>query len=564
MKTSELLSRLRDLNVKLWLDGQELKVSAPKGALTAELKGELGARKKELIELLGTGARVEDPAAAAEAVAPIRPVPRSSTNGGLPLSFTQQRLWFLDQMEPGLVTYNMWVACTMRGPLDVVALQRSLREIVRRHEILRTTFRDEGGIPTQVVAEEIDAPLDVVDRGAERIDREEVRQLLWRRLEEPFDLAAGPLLRPILVRIDETEHVLMVMVHHIVFDGLSMGVFLRELSALYEAYTTGTEPQLPRLRIQYADFAAWQRDYFEGPEFRRQADYWKETLGGELPILELPTDRPRPAIQTYSGDVKRKTCSAALFDSLDDLAAREGSTLFLVLLAAFKAFLVRYTGQEDILVGTAMANRGRAELEELIGFFVNTLVLRTDASGEPTFRELLGRVRDTFFGALEHQEMPFERLVDELSPERNLSYSPLFQTLLFLDRGRRRARAPRWARSRWSPTRSTTHVDAHGPRCSTLLPRPTTVCGLALGRVQHRSLRRGDGPKRHARRGTRRLLEADRRRILTRRSRSCRSCRRASVGSCSGTGTRPRRRSPRRRSTPSSRRRWTRRRTLRP
>ncbi len=424
--TSELIRRLRELKVKLSVENGELKVSAPKGALTPELRAELVERKQEIRALL----------APVEVAARATTIPRARRDQPIPLSFTQQRLWFLDQMEPGLLTYNMWSTAVLHGRLDVALFRRCLTEIVRRHEVLRTTFRDQDGVPVQVIAPEPGFPFELVDDqrdGRHEHTDDEIRRELWGRLEQPFDLAAGPLLRVTLLRLAAEKHVLFVVVHHIVSDGLSTGLFFQELFALYEAFERGEPSPLPALPIQYADFAIWQRAFFEGPEFERQMAYWRRTLSGELPLLELPLDHPRPPIQTYHGQVKFEWFPAEILRGLDALANRESSTLFVVLLAAYKAFLQRLTGQTDVLVGIAAGNRNRPEIENLIGFFVNTLVLRTDVGGEPSFRQLVGRVRDVFLGAIEYQDMPFERLVDELQPERNLAYSPLFQTFFVLD-----------------------------------------------------------------------------------------------------------------------------------
>ena len=436
MKTSEFLSHLRSLDIRVTLEAGALKVKAPKGALTAELREQLGARKDEILAALD-GAAVEvrtgDTGQSAGSEESILPGDRS---GPIPLSATQQRLWFLEQMEPGMVTYNMWATIEMRGALDLDALDRGLTEIVRRHEVLRSTFTDVAGIPAQVVGPAVPVLMDRVgnfDGRDDDISDEQIRDMLWKRQAVPFDLERGPMVRPAIVRVTPERHVFFMTVHHIVCDGLSMGIFFRELSALYAAYTAGEESPLEELPVQYADYSIWQKKYFEGPAFQRQREYWLKTLGGELPLLEMPLDKPRPAIQTYNGGVERRWFSKRLSDALQELVNREGATLFMVLLAAYKAFLSRYTGQRDILVGTAMGNRNRAEVEDMVGFFVNTLVFRSDLTGDPTYREMIDKVRDSFLGALEHQDMPFERLVDELHLERNLAYSPIFQTLFVLD-----------------------------------------------------------------------------------------------------------------------------------
>ena len=360
-------------------------------------------------------------------------LPRTS-NENLPLSFAQQRLWFLDQLIPDAPIYNIPLAYRVTGELNVGALEQSLSEIVRRHEALRTTFTAVDGQPIQVIAPEINLTLPVVDLReiAEAERKEEVQRLAIQEAQQPFDLTQGPLLRVKLLRLDEAEHFLLLTMHHIVSDGWSLGVLMRELGVLYEGFSTGKPASLPELPIQYADFALWQRECLSGEVLESNLAYWKQQLGGELPVLELPTDRPRPPVQTYRGARQSFELSKDLTDELNALSRREGVTLFMTLLAAFKVLLYRYTGQEDVIVGSPIANRNWAEIEGLIGFFGNTLVLRSDLSGTPSFRELLGRVREMALGAYAHQYLPFERLVEELQPERDLSFNPLFQVMFAL------------------------------------------------------------------------------------------------------------------------------------
>jgi amino acid adenylation domain-containing protein len=362
------------------------------------------------------------------------PILPRTQNENLPLSFAQQRLWFLDQLVPDAPIYNIPLAYRVMGRLNVGALDQSLGEIVRRHEALRTTFTAVDGQPIQVIAPEINLRLPVVDLQeiAETERDNEVQRLATQEAQQPFDLTIGPLLRVKLLRLDEAEHVLLLTMHHIVSDAWSLGVLMRELGVLYEAFSTGNPASVPELPIQYADFAIWQREWLSGEVLESQLAYWKQQLGGELPALELPTDRPRPPVQTYRGARQSFELSKDLTDALKALSRREGVTLFMTLLAAFKTLLYRYTGQEDVVVGSPIANRNRAEIEGLIGFFVNTLVLRSDLGGTPSFRELLGRVREVALGAYAHQDMPFERLVEQLQPERDMSYNPLFQMMFVL------------------------------------------------------------------------------------------------------------------------------------
>jgi amino acid adenylation domain-containing protein len=360
--------------------------------------------------------------AGAPALPPVTPAGRT---GALPLSFAQERLWLVDRMEPGSTVYNIPMAWRLGGALDGAALERALGEIVRRHESLRTVFAEVDGLPVQVIAPFGGFALPVEDLSD--LGEAALGQRVREEAARPFDLAAGPLFRAALLRLGAEDHVLLLSMHHIVSDGWSMGVFFRELSALYAAYHEGGESPLAELEVQYADYAVWQREQLAGEALDRQLAYWRERLAGAPELLELPTDRPRPAVQTYRGATVPMEFSRELLERLQALERTEGATLYMVLLSAFQVLLSRYGGSEDVVVGSPIAGRTRGEVEGLIGFFVNTLVLRTDLSGDPSFRELLGRVREATLGAYEHQEMPFERLVAELSPERSLSHSPLFQ-----------------------------------------------------------------------------------------------------------------------------------------
>ncbi|HEX6747845.1 MAG TPA: non-ribosomal peptide synthase/polyketide synthase [Longimicrobium sp.] len=362
------------------------------------------------------------------------PVVPAERTGALPLSFAQERLWFIDRLEPGSAVYNMFVARRLEGALDEAALEWSLGEIVRRHEALRTVFAEADGAPVQVIAPFDGFALPVEDlSGLGEADREAaVRRRVGEEASRPFDLAAGPLFRAALLRLGEEDHVLLLSMHHIVSDGWSMGVLFRELAALYAAYREGGESPLPELAVQYADYAVWQREQLEGEALDRQLSYWRERLAGAPELLELPTDHPRSPVQTHRGASVPVELSPELLERLQALGRSEGATLYMTLLGAFQVLLGRYAGSEDVVVGSPIAGRTRGEVEELIGFFVNTLVLRTDLSGDPSFREVLERVREATLGAYEHQEVPFEKLVAELQPERSLSHSPLFQVMFTL------------------------------------------------------------------------------------------------------------------------------------
>ncbi|HEY3581866.1 MAG TPA: amino acid adenylation domain-containing protein, partial [Pyrinomonadaceae bacterium] len=361
---------------------------------------------------------------------------RTAVPGGvLPLSFAQQRLWFLDQLEPGSRSYNLSGRLRLEGRLDASALEASLNEIVRRHEALRTIFSTHNGEPVQIVLSELRLPLPFIDLSDLPLTEREsaFRQLCDEEAQQPFDLSTGPLMRARLLRFTKAEHALLVSMHHIVSDLWSMGVLIREVATLYEAYASGAESPLEELTLQYGDYAVWQREWLQGEVLEQQLAYWRKQLGGELPVLQLPLDKPRSTASGVHSVTFSYNLSKKLNEELKALSRAEGVTLFMSLLAAFQLLLSRYSGQQDILVGSPVAHRTRAEIEELIGFFVNTLVLRTDVSGNPTFRELVQRVRETALGAYAHQDVPFEKLVEELAPERNLSFTPVFQVMFALE-----------------------------------------------------------------------------------------------------------------------------------
>jgi amino acid adenylation domain-containing protein/non-ribosomal peptide synthase protein (TIGR01720 family) len=357
-----------------------------------------------------------------------RIVPRRNGTHRAALSFAQQRLWFLDQIEPGNAFYNIPSFIRLAYAIDVNALHRSLDEIVRRHEVLRTTFAVVDGEPVQVVGSPRTIPMPIVDLSvfAASGREAEAKRLATEEARRPFDLARDLPIRATLVRLETDDHLLLLTLHHIVSDGWSTGVFFSELAALYRMFCEGKPSPLPELEIQYADFAAWQRQWMSGERLEAQLDYWKKRLAG-LTRLRLPTDYPRPAVTTYRGAFHSFTISRNVSEALLQLARRESVTPFMLLAAGFKALLHRYAGQDDIVVGAPIANRNHAQTEPLIGFFVNTLVLRTDLSGDPTFLKLMGRVKETAMGAYANQDLPFERLVEELDPERSLSSNPLFQ-----------------------------------------------------------------------------------------------------------------------------------------
>ncbi|HYG11056.1 MAG TPA: amino acid adenylation domain-containing protein [Pyrinomonadaceae bacterium] len=362
----------------------------------------------------------------------LRPAPR--TDATAPVSFAQQRLWFLDQLRPGGSEYNLASALRLKGSLDVEALERCVDELVRRHESLRTTFKSVEGEAVQIIAPHASVWLSPADLS--HLPEDEREAVAMRRAREEavrhFDLEKEPLARALLIQLAETEHILLFTMHHIISDGWSMGVLVRECSALYEAYSAGKPSPLAELPVQYADYAIWQREWLTGDALETQLSYWRDQLAGAPPSLELPTDFTRLDIQTTEGATQAIVLSGELVAALKTLSRREGATLFMTLLAAFNVLLYRYTGQDDILVGTPVGGRRDVRLESLIGFFVNTLTLRTDISGEPTFSELLARVREVCLNAYAHQDVPFEKLVEELQPARSLNRTPLFQVMFAL------------------------------------------------------------------------------------------------------------------------------------
>jgi hypothetical protein len=360
---------------------------------------------------------------------------RAMAVDAFPLSYAQERLWFLDQLQPGTATYNIQAALRFPGPLNIEALTGSFNEIVRRHEILRTTFGTRDGEPVQIVAPELTLALPVTDlqhcRSAEEREAQ-ARRLTMEEARWGFDLGCGPLLRVRVLRLGTYDHVLLLTMHHIIGDGWSFGILFQELTTLYEAACRGNRSPLPPLKVQYGDFAVWQRKWLTDARLATELEYWRQRLAGAPMELALPTDHPRPAVQSHAGMTLAFRCPRELTDRLVRIGRQAGGSLFMVVLAAFKVLLYRYTGQADLVIGTPMANRNRAELEALIGFFVNMLVLRTDLSGEPSFREVLRRVKDVTLGAYDHADTPFERLVEELQPDRSLGRNPIFQVAFAL------------------------------------------------------------------------------------------------------------------------------------
>lgn len=428
MKTiDEFLSYLYRLNVKLWMKDEQLCCHAPEDVLTPELSQQLRERKTEIIDFLK-----QTQLACIPSSQPIQPISRSEH---LPLSFAQTRLWFLEQLQSGSSIYNIPTAYRVQGSLNQALLKQCFDEIVRRHETLRTNFTLIDGQPIQLIAEAFPLELPMIDlQKLSSIEQEEeIQRLAAQEAQKPFNLKKDPLLRVTLLQLNQTEYAVLLTMHHIISDGWSMEILIKELAILYEAFSKKQSSPLPELPIQYADFAVWQRQWLQGERLEFQLDYWKKKLGGMLNVLQLPTDYPRARVQSFRGENQPFSLSEDLTKKLKILSQQENITLFTTLLAAFKVLLYRYTGQEDIIVGSPIANRNRPEAEGLIGFFVNTLILRNHLWGNLTFRNLLHQVRETTLEAYEHQDVPFEKLVEELQPERDLSYSPLFQVKFRLE-----------------------------------------------------------------------------------------------------------------------------------
>ncbi|HEY6801976.1 MAG TPA: amino acid adenylation domain-containing protein [Pyrinomonadaceae bacterium] len=417
------------------LGGHSLLVTRLVSRAQSYLDAELPLKLFFEIPVLGPQAAQVEAALRADKNLPVPPLVPVSREENLPLSYSQQRLWFLYQLEPSTSAYNIPTAVRLRGYLDQTALARTLNEVIRRHEILRTYYGTANDKPVQFVGPPSELALELSDF-SELPEGERESRMLKLAAEEasrPFDLTRGPLLRASLVRLGPEEHVLVLTVHHIVSDGWSQGVLVREVGALYKAFSEGDESPLDDLPVQYADFARLQRNWLAGDVLDKHLDYWRRQLAGPLPVIELPVDRPRPQVQSFRGSTLTVQLPANLSERLNAICRKEGVTLFMLLLAAFKVLLHRYTGQDDVIVGAPIANRNRVEIEGLIGFFVNTLVLRTDLSGDPDFRELLARLRKVTLEAYAHQDMPFELLVEELQPERDLSRNPLFQVMFQLE-----------------------------------------------------------------------------------------------------------------------------------
>ena len=426
MNLNQFLAELAERGVKLWLEGDTLRFRAPKGVMTSEERDLLVLHKPKVISLLSqTNTSAND---TNQTIVPV------SKKRDIPLSFPQEQLWFLTELEPNNTSYNELFALRFSGLLNIVALEQSLNKIVARHEALRTNFTTVNGQPVQVIAESLTLTVPVIDLTNLPVSAREIeaQRLATIQAQQPFDLVSGPLIQTTIFKLAETEHILLLKIHHIIWDGWSLGILLRELETFYSAFCNNLSLKLPSLPLQYPDFAVWQRQYLSGEVLNSQRAYWQQQLLDAPALLELPTDRVRGVTQTFRGAHQRFALSKDLTEALISLSRRQKVTLFMTLLAAFQTLLYRYTGQSDLCVGTPIANRDRSEFKDLIGYFVNTLVLRACLSGNPSFEDLLSRVRKVTLGAYANRNLPFEKLVEILQPERSLSYTPLFQVMLVL------------------------------------------------------------------------------------------------------------------------------------
>ena len=425
-KTVEFLSYLRSLGVRLDVNEGQLRCNASPGILTSALRQEIAERKIEIIAFLQQTSQVTDSSHSL-----IKSVSRT---GYLSLSYGQEMMWFWFQLIPENPLYNWQVSLQLEGLLNVQVLEKSFNEIIRRHENLRTTFTARDGKPIQVIHPVAKLNLSIIEIHSlpQEAKLAQLKQLAIQEVENPFDLAKDDLLRVTLVRLNSEIHILLLTMHHIIYDGWSLGKLASELFTLYEAYSQGKPSPLSELPIQYADYAHWQRERLTAEVLEKHLSYWRQKLAGINPVSPLPTDRPRPAVQSFRGSVEKFKLNQNLAQKLRRLSQQSGATLFMTLLSAFFVLLYRYSSESDLVIGSAIANRNRVEIEPLIGFFANILVLRSQCSDEATFAELLTHVKQTIQEAYTHQDLPFEKLVEELLPERNLSYNPLVQVMFAL------------------------------------------------------------------------------------------------------------------------------------
>ena len=425
---AQLLERLRAADIRLSLDGDRLRVSAPKGAMTAALRAAVAESKQELVAALRTSAD------AGEGPGPRHVIRRIPRDGPLPLSSVQQRLWFIDRMGAGDVSDNVGGAFRIRGRLDADAFRRAIEQLVHRHESLRTRICEHDGAPSIEIADAAGASLEEIDvshLSAQARD-EDAFHLVGERLRARFDVANGPLSGYRLVRLAPDEHAFALSVHHVAADGWSAHIALREIFAIYQALCEGKVPSLAALPIEYVDYAGWEQEQLQSGRMRRHLNFWKEELAGAPQLLELPTDRPRPSAQSWHGCRSVLELDAGLLEPLKQLSRQHEATLFMTLVATLQVLLHRYSGQDDVVIGSPMASRVVPELEGIIGCFVNNLVLRGRVGGNPSFAEILARTRQTTLGAFDHKDLPFDLIVDGVRPDRGANHAPIFQVMLSL------------------------------------------------------------------------------------------------------------------------------------
>ncbi len=423
MTTLEFVSYLNSLGIKLSLEGNQLSYRAPKGVINQDLKKELLGRKTEIVAFLEEAKNA--------ILCNADPIVRVERSHGLPLSFAQERMWFVSQAESEIPYYNTNFGLNFQGALNIPALEWSLNEIIRRHESLRTTYPAKDGKPVQVIAEDFKITLPVMDM--QGLPAAKLQEIIDEEVSQLFDLSNGPLLRANLLRLGSQSHTLILTMHHIIIDGWSMSIFFKELSTFYRSFIEGNPVSLPELSIQYADFAVWQRQWLTGEVLEKQLNYWKQQLAGATPSIEILPDKPRPSVKTYQGDSKQFEIDRNLTEQLNSLSQKLGVSLYQILLSAYVILLYRYSGQEDICVGCAIANRNHRALEPIVGFFANTLVLRNQIQGNPTYSQFLTQLRQVAMSAYAHQDVSFQQVVAALQPERSLSYHPLFQTMFVLE-----------------------------------------------------------------------------------------------------------------------------------
>ncbi|MTJ47693.1 non-ribosomal peptide synthetase/type I polyketide synthase [Dolichospermum sp. UHCC 0259] len=417
------------------LGGHSLLVVQVINAITQELSREISLRQFFQAATIAELAVIIDSSSENTPIYKMSIVPGQINRNSAVLSFSQQRLWFLEQLEPGRADYHISSSYHCLGDLNISALQQALDTIIARHQVLRTTFTNEDGNPIQIINAARPGELQIFDLQNQPLSAQatEIQQLLSQEVQRPFNFSQDLMLRSCLLQISKTEYILLLVIHHIAADGWSMRILFQELSSLYTAFSQNLPSSLAELPIQYADFAQWQRQYLQGDVLESSINYWKKHLTGAPELLSLPTDRPRPPIQSFKGKAQSFFLPGQITQQLRLLGKEEKSTLFMIMLAAFNTLLSRYTNSQDIVVGTALGNRQHSETQDLIGFFVNTLALRTDVSGNPSFKELLGRVREVIVGSYEYQDLPFEKLIEVLQPRRDLSYAPIFQVMLILN-----------------------------------------------------------------------------------------------------------------------------------